>query len=164
MFGNKGQVATEYILLTGFILIIVTLIFTYSFVTNTQNIKISQANTAIDKLANAADLVYALGPDNVKIVQVVFPKDIITLEDLAVCVNGDQDYDIDCSAKGGIRVGAIEMQVSMLGTSTNIRRPIKSEIEIDFPVGESIPITAGVHRVKVYWCDSNIERICLKRA
>lgn len=160
MFGKKGQVATEYIVLTGFILIIVTLGFTYSFVTNTQNIKVSQANTALDKMANAADLVYALGPDNVKYIEIVLPRDISVIQDLVVCGDLDQGHNLDCSGeKGGLKIGAIEMQLSMLGSSTSIRRPIRTEVELDRD-GE-MTILAGRHIMKVYWCE---EKICIERA
>lgn len=164
MFAQKAQVSTEYLLITGFILVIVTIIFTYSFVSSNQNIKASQASNALDRMANAADLVYALGPENTKYIEVAFPRDTIALRDIAICENGDNEHaglgETACYGTGqnGVKAGAIEMQVNMVGGIAAISRSTKAEVELD--VTESIPATEGFYRIKVYWCG---EKICLKR-
>ncbi len=183
MVGKKGQVATEYLIITGFILVIVTVVFVYSFVSNNQNIKTSQANNSLDKLVNKADLVYALGPDNNQFVDITLPWDIQSLRDVTICNNLEQGHNIDCSARGGVKRGAIEMQVSLIGGISTIGRTAKAEIEFDIAYdgrspegcGEGGPACdnpAGTHPkllftsegkqiVKVYWCG---EKICLQRA
>lgn len=185
MTGRKAQVATEYLLITAFVLIAVTIIFTYSYVTNTQSIKVEQASLALDKLTNKADLVYALGPDNNQFVDVTLPRDVISLNDLTICDGGTLDYDADCSATGEtVQRGAIEIKVGLLGGSSALRRPAKGEIELDIfydPDTTKNPelckqkdlietnvcteVDEGTYRVKVYWCDpATSDAICLKRA
>lgn len=156
--GKKGQISSEYLLITGFILVIVTIIFSYSFISNNQNIAISQANTALDKMANAADLVYALGPENTKFIDVVFPVGTELVQDITVCNDTSfQNHDMDCSTHGGVKFGGIKMQVSLLGGRIDITRPVKAEPELD--TGVAFPKTDGVYRLKVYWCG---EKICLQ--
>jgi len=174
MFKAKGQVATEYIMITGFVLVAVTLIFTYSYVTNNQNIKITQANNALDKIVNKADLVYALGPDNNQFVEVTFPRDLAgdKIIDLVVCDDGHQAHyglgEESCVGHDGVSVGALEMQLNLLGGTSLIRRPAKGEIEIDVPPSGYLNSLTydggpneGTYLIKVYWCG---EKICLERA
>jgi hypothetical protein len=170
MFGKKAQIATEYILITGFILIAVTIIFTYSYLSNDQNIRASQANNALDKMVVKADLVYALGPDNNQLVRVTFPRGIVKIQDITVCDGSQQHYDpgeISCGGPENVKAGAIEMQLSLIGGVSILRRPAKAEIELDGfwsqNPAESKDINAveGSHIIKVFWCG---EKICLKRA
>ena len=156
---EKAQVATEYLLITGFILVAVTLIFAYAYISNNQNIKISQASTAFDKMVNAADLVYALGPGNIQYVEVVFPQGIVSIQDITVCENGVQSHNQDCSEEGGADFGAIEMELEFFGGNSTITRGSRAELELDGT--NAIPATTGVHRIKVEWCDDN-SKICLK--
>jgi len=167
MFAEKAQVATEYIIITGFILVIVTTIFAYSYVSNDQSIKISQANNSLDKLVNKADFVYALGPDNNQIVEVTFPMGITLIQDITVCNkdNHQQHYDdseISCQGYDGVKLGAIEMQLNLIAGVSTIRRPAKAEIELDGfeAIDKDIEPVEGTRRIKVFWCG---EKICLKR-
>jgi hypothetical protein len=181
MVGKKGQVATEYLIITAFILIVVTVVFVYSFISNNQNIKINQANNALDKLVNKADLVYALGPDNNQFVDITLPTDVQSLQDVTICNNLEQGHNIDCFARGGVKRGGIEMQFSLTGGVSKIARASKAEIELDIPYDEVcdggaggnecdspvdahpklLVLTEGKQIVKVYWCG---EKICLQRA
>lgn len=166
MFAEKAQVATEYVIITGFILVVVTVIFAYSYVSNDQSIKTSQANNSLDKMVNKADFVYALGPDNNQIADVAFPRGIILIKDITVCQDGyQQHYDagqISCEGHNGVKVGAIEMQLNLVAGISTIRRPAKAEIEIDgfWSFGKDINAVEGVHRIKAFWCG---QKICLKR-
>jgi uncharacterized protein (UPF0333 family) len=173
MIGNKGQVATEYLMITGFILVAVMLIFSYSYISNNQNIRISQANTSIDRLVNAADLVYALGPDNNQFVEIEFPVGTVKLEDITVCTNpsNGQGHNIDCGAEGA-KFGALELTVELIAGNSTVSRGARSDIELDIygdpPVipqspeqDERIAASGGAQKVKVYWCET---KICLKRA
>jgi hypothetical protein len=165
----KAQVATEYLLITGFILAIATVMFTYSFVTNNQNIRVNQANNAIDKLANAADLVYAMGPENVQFPEIILPTDVELIQDIAVCNNGENEHAglgeeaCDGAGQNGVYFGAIEMQVNLVGGTSTLSRPLKAEVELD--TGSSFPTEEGFYRIKVYWCDpASNQKICLEKA
>ena len=175
MFEKKAQVATEYVLITAFILVVATLMFVYSYTTNDQNIRVSQANNALDRMVNKADLVYALGPDNNQFVWATFPRGLDEtngIQDFTVCKNLTQSHNQDCTAHDDVKIGAIEMQISLIGGLSTIKRPAKAEIEMDIfcdfvgPPGndctnDNITPIEGRHRLKVYWCG---EKICLKRA
>ena len=172
MFGKKGQVATEYLLITGFSLVFVTLIFSYSYISNNENIKVSLANTALDKMVNAAGFVYALGPDNNQFVEIEFPVGTIALRDITLCndLGLGQGHNIDCG-ENGAKLGALEATVGLLGGNSIISRGAKASIELDIygdpPVppnpdpDERVTVTSGRQNVKVYWCEN---KICFKRA
>ena len=163
---EKAQVATEYLMITGFILVAITLIFAYAYISNSQNIKISQASTAFDKMINAADIVYALGPGNIQYIEVIFPQGILSIQDITVCENGVQTHNDPCTGSEA-DFGAIEMGMELFGRDTTIIRGSKAELELDetIPTLERIPATAGMHKIKVEWCDSEIDdKICLKSA
>ncbi|MFA4855884.1 MAG: hypothetical protein WC634_04860 [archaeon] len=172
MFGKKGQVATEYLIITGFSLVMVTLIFSYSYISNNENIRVSQANTALDRMVNAADLVYALGPDNNQFVEIEFPVGTIALQDITLCNDPDlgQGHNLDCG-EDGAKLGALEATVELLGGNSIISRGAKANIELDIygdppvppnPVpDERVTATGGRQNVKVYWCGN---KICFKRA
>ena len=157
---EKAQVATEYLMVTGFILMSVTLIFAYAYISNNQNIKISQASISFDKMVNAADLVYALGPGNIQYIGVVFPQDIVAIKDITVCESGAQGYTETCSAPDSVKFGAIEIELKLFGGTTKIIRGSKAELELDTGTNV-IEATPGVHRIKVEWCES---KICLTSA
>jgi len=158
---ENAQVAIEYLLITGFILIAVTLIFAYAYISNNQNIKISQTSTALDKMVNTADLVYALGPGNIKHIEATFPQGIKTIQDINICNDSSiaQGHNQDCGIEG-VKFGAIEMTLELFGGDTIITRGAKAELKLDAGA-DTIPATAGVHRIKVEWCSN---KICLKSA
>lgn len=158
MFGKKGQVSTEYLLITGFILVAVTIIFSYSYISNNENIKVSQANTALDRMVNAADLVYALGPENTQFVEIELPVGTKVIRDITLCNNGTQDHNPDCGIDG-VKLGALEVTVELIGGNSTITGGAKAELELDVP--DPVTATGGRQNVKVYWCES---KICFKRA
>ena len=159
MKNEKAQAATEYLLITGFVLVAVTIIFSYAYISNNQNIKISQTSTALDKMVNAADIVYALGPGNIQYVDVTFPQGILSIKDITVCKDGKQSHNDLCEGSEA-DFAAIEMELEIFGGNTIITRGSKAELELDLGA-DTIPATTGVHRIKVEWCD---DKICLKSA
>ncbi|MEK6942005.1 MAG: hypothetical protein AABW85_04065 [archaeon] len=72
----KGQVALEYLLITGFLLLAAGLIFIYSIITLDQNLNISKADTALSKIAGAVETVSANGPGNKIFVDAQLPNEI----------------------------------------------------------------------------------------
>jgi len=175
MIGKKGQVSTEYMVVTGFILAVVTVIFAYSYVSNSETIKVNQASNALDRMVNKADLVYALGPDNNHFVFVTFPEGVQMIQDVTICANGDNVHygegESSCQGpgQGYVTAGAIEMQLSHLAGVSKISRPARAEIELDVKNAVDLtdifnpPNSSGATRIrlKVYWCG---EKICIARA
>ncbi len=170
MFWKRAQIATEYLIVTGVILVIVSIIFAYSYSTSGENIRLSKAGTVLDKMANKANLVYAFGPDNNQFVEVELPTSIVldSIQDITVCNDGFHTHDnvgennCDLDGRGGADFGAVEMQLELIGGTATVRRPVKAEIEMDFDDVPAyvFPSDQGFYRVKVFWCG---EKICLKR-
>lgn len=77
MFGREmAQVAFEYLLITGFALIVIITIFGYSFFTLVDSARLSTALDSARSLVVAADQVSALGPGNSVVVRVSLPDNV----------------------------------------------------------------------------------------
>jgi hypothetical protein len=74
----KGQIATEYVMIMGFVLVITIPLFYYAMSESNKNIRINQADDAINTLARAADTVYSIGPGTKKYVWVNMPSGVET--------------------------------------------------------------------------------------
>lgn len=169
MFCKRAQIATEYLIITGVILVIVSVIFAYSYSTNDQSIRISMAGSALEKMVNKADLVYAFGPDNNQFVDVQLPRGLVqdSVRDITICSDGynvhDGLLDNKCVSEGhgGVSAGAIELQIGLIGGISTVSRPSKAELELDFEAPYAgFPSGEGFYRVKVFWCG---DKVCLKR-
>ncbi len=73
----KGQVAVEYLLLGGFLLLFVGTFVGYSLNLYYDSVKASALNDSMVSLRDAANKVYSLGKDNVIVVQVNLPDDVV---------------------------------------------------------------------------------------
>jgi len=142
---EKGQIATEYMILTAFILVSVAIIFTFSFVNYTQNIKIGQANEVIAKIANGVDDVYTRGEGNTRFIDVFFPDSLEKISIVHKCVTGrgvSQGSLSECSNPAAdsydyIEFSAIAMEVQLLGGTSRMLRPTKAKIFEDLgEIGE----------------------------
>ena len=65
-FSKRGQVATEYMLLIGFLLAIVGVASAYALFFYIESFKVSEARNTVTLLAETADQVYAWGPGNAR--------------------------------------------------------------------------------------------------
>ncbi|MCX6798476.1 MAG: hypothetical protein NTW59_00030 [Candidatus Diapherotrites archaeon] len=171
---HRGQIATEYLIVTGFILALVTVIFGYSYVNYDQNIKINQANAVLDMLVNKADYVYALGPDNNQFAEVLIPSNVSTVRVTNLCnSDGAQETCVtgaeescDCRTgvdHGGVKRSALEIVADLVGGPTMIGRIAKTPIVLRNDLqGNRFPCTGeqgdplrvycdGKFRIKVYW-------------
>ena len=162
MFGRNAQVATEYIVITGFLLAIITVIFAYSYTNYDQAIKTNAANAVLDALVNKADYVYALGPDNNQLVEVVIPKNVSLIGIKNICKNGDTTAgECDGTGQNGISRSAINLTMIFGNSTATVSRVAKSAISlekdsqgIDFPCkSPAAPgaICDGKFTVKAYW-------------
>ncbi|MBU0456956.1 MAG: hypothetical protein KKD75_02315 [Nanoarchaeota archaeon] len=73
---KKAQVGIEYLVILGAILIILIPLFFYAISKSSENIRISQAEDAVNSLAKAADEVYSLSPGTKKYVWVNIPSGV----------------------------------------------------------------------------------------
>ena len=71
---GRAQVALEYLLLIGLIIVTTVPFFYYSSTTMMQNIKMNEAITAVNKIVETADFLYALGPGSQEEILVKFPR------------------------------------------------------------------------------------------
>ena len=75
--GKKGQSSIEYVLIVGMILVALIPLFVYSINKVNSEIKIHQADDAVNTVANAANIVYSLGSGTKKFVQITIPGGVI---------------------------------------------------------------------------------------
>ena len=82
-FNDHGQVATEYLLLIGFLLAIVGVASAYALFFYNESFKVSEAKNTVTLMAETADQVYAWGPGNALTVSVTVPAGV-----QEICVHG----------------------------------------------------------------------------
>ena len=149
----KGQVATEYLSVTAFVLVVVTVIFAFAYISYDQNIKTTRASDALIKMVSAADEVYLLGQGNSRFVQIYFPMGMQSLEVVNLCGDGTVEA-TDCIGHGGINSSALKMTVSLLGGNAEIIRESRAKLFLtNFPEA-SIAQGAGPFKIRVAWSDS----------
>ncbi len=166
---KKGQIAVEYLILTAFILTAVAILFAFSFLNYSQNIRIAQANEALSKLANAVDDVYLRGEGNNRFVNVYFPDGMSKLEivhkcteagainqgTVSACSGGPEDYDF-------VEFSVIRMKVKLLAGESILARETKAtifenigEMSAQNPNNPNINKYSGSgYTVKVSWNDA----------
>ena len=118
----KAQAAVEYLLLIGFLLVMVIPLFLYASQSTSRNVKVTQADDAIRSLATAAREVYALGEGAKKAVWVTIPGSV---------------QSISLSNK------EITMTFLLEGTSTEVHYPIPG------PMSGTVPTTRGTYHLTV---------------
>ena len=151
MHTKKGQVALEYLSVTIFILVAVTIIFAFAYVNYDQAIKIAKTNDALTTMVSAADEVYSLGRGNTRFIEVSFPSGMTGLDVKHACCRDSPtcatleavDSEADCEgANEEVKFSMIEITLNLLGASSAALRESKaviSENASDFPtVGEAI--------------------------
>lgn len=128
--GEKGQVSTEYLVITAFLLAVIGIIFSYALVTLSENAKLSRVDDAVDTLANAANQVSALGPGNTVYVNVDVPNDIYSAS--------ASNYEI-------------KYVVTVIGGHSDVWERTKNPI-----TPTTLPTTAGLYVIKVEMADENV--------
>ena len=72
---SRAQVATEYLIITGFMLTVVTISFAFAYVSYVQSTTSAQASDALQSIVNGINEVYALGEGNQLLVDIYIPND-----------------------------------------------------------------------------------------
>jgi uncharacterized protein (UPF0333 family) len=73
---KRGQVAFEYMVLIGALLVVLIPLFHYVGYYSSQNIKIDKLDDAVQTIGRSADALYALGPGNRDFVWITLPGSI----------------------------------------------------------------------------------------
>ena len=184
MLWKRAQIAMEYLIITIFLLAIITITFAYSFINYNQNIMITQANNAIDSLINKADYVYSLGPENSQFTWITLPIGTQSVSITHICTTAGQLLPgQDCPVGDPIKFSAINLTISLLGGPATISWPSKSPLEIvsdplpdkPFPCTSDPTFCDGTYKIRVCWNrdategGSNLcsgcsnDKICLKK-
>ncbi len=135
---GRSQVAMEYIILIGVLLILLIPILYYALSSSNESARLNQANDAVVSLAKAADTVYALGPGNRNYVWVNIPS--------------GSEMAIDGANK------LVLIKLSIYGSQSDIYQTTKGTLEAGSIGGTAIqstptPIGKGTYRVKVEYKD-----------
>jgi len=172
MTEKKAQIAMEYLILTGFILIAVALIFGFSFINYNQNIRIAKTNEALSKLSNAVDDIYTRGEGNTRFVKITWPDGMRGISIVHKCLNGNQETNADnCDGSidpyDDVEFSAIALEMQFLNQDTTIMEGTRAKIFEDLE-GMTETTAQGFNQysgntytVKISWTDNGL--IKLKR-
>ena len=129
---KRGQLSTEYLFITGLVLITIIALFYFSIRQSTISVQMNQAEETVFTLSNAANSVYALGPGAKKFVYVTVPggTNTITLTNNEININ----YYINKQ-------------------NTDVFAETKADLT------GSVPISPGTHRLYVKTLDSGTVEI-----
>jgi hypothetical protein len=168
MEGKRAQIAMEYMVLTAFILIAVAVIFSFSFLNYSQNIRVAKSTDALSKIANAVDDVYTRGEGNTRFVKVSFPEGLKTISIVQKCNDGSQGSLADCGGSyGDVDFSAISMEVQFFSGDTVLLEGTRAKISETLLGGmdETNAITGlnayggNNYTVKVSWTDAGLIQI-----
>ncbi len=162
MVGEKAQIALEYFILTAFILVAVSMIFTFSFLNYDQNSTIVIANETISKLSKGVNVIYARGKGNTTFVDINLPNGLESLEIVHKCryPTPEQGTLTECKNSSGgpadygdLNFSIIKMNVRLLGGTSTILRKTNAVIWED--IGEiALSSYAGSnYSVRINWND-----------
>ncbi len=129
---KKAQLSIEFIFITGFVLILLAGIVTYSFRQSSSSIGINEASNAVDSIIAASDNVYALGPGSVKYITVTFPGG---------------------TSNSSVTGRSVLFHVSLFGETTEFHKRSRANL-----TGE-IPSSRGTYVVSAEALDSGLVRL-----
>ncbi len=122
----KGQIATEYIIIVGIVLLALIPIFYYAISESNRSTRINQANYVVNTLASRAESVYALGQGSRDYVYVNIPT-------------GVKSYSLGN--------GTISLSFYSLGDVLAVTKANVTGI---------IPVVAGTYRLSIEMMDNNV--------
>ncbi len=173
--GKKAQVATEYLMLTAFILISVAIIFVFSFINYSQNMRVAKASETLSKLANAVDDVYVSGEGNSRFVNLSLPDGLKELKIVHKCgyPPPNQGSLVECKDKLGVpsisyddvNFSAISITVQLIGGDSEIMRETRAKIlgelgdrdDVD-AIGLNV-YSGSAYSVRVSWTDTGLIKL-----
>ena len=79
-FGQRAQVAFEYLVITGFLLLIAAILFGFSLFSFNENSRVAQAQEAVNRISANADLVASLGEGSRVYFEITVPNGTDSLE------------------------------------------------------------------------------------
>ncbi|MFO8016012.1 MAG: hypothetical protein R6U32_02825 [Candidatus Woesearchaeota archaeon] len=73
---NKGQASMEYLMVVGLVLVVMIPVFYYAVTESGTQVRLNQADDAVNSIAKTADSVYALGPGSRDHVRISVPAGV----------------------------------------------------------------------------------------
>lgn len=175
MEGKKAQIAMEYLILTGFILVAVALIFSFSFINYNQNIRVAKTGEALAKLANAVDDVYTRGEGNTRFVKITWPDGMKKISIVHKCVEGrgvnqgtlSQCSNPDSDSYDFVEFSAIVLEVQLLSQDTTVMEGTRAKIFENLVIGGMDVTTpqgfnqysGSTYIVKVSWTGTGLIKL-----
>ncbi len=89
---KKAQVSTEYLVLVGFLLVLITVLSSYALFSYSETNKTTQANNALIKLKNSAENIYAFGPGNKDVVKIFLPQGTTNSDVSGILISFDVNF------------------------------------------------------------------------
>jgi len=120
--GKRGQVAVEYMMLIGVLLILVAFLSGYAFFVYNESIASNQFQSSVKNLADTINNVYYLGNGNSMAFDFVIPSNVISIE---------------------------FQNIRILTHVDSFGGDIEDSVFVDTNVTGSIPIIIGTHKVLV---------------
>ncbi|MBN1940837.1 MAG: hypothetical protein JW772_01500 [Candidatus Diapherotrites archaeon] len=184
---RKAQVSVEYLMVTSVMLTIIVIIFGVAVVTSGENIKSRQTSESLETLTQTADLVYALGNENVIYTEIIWPSDVSNISIIYNCLtgtdvtgcSGGQGAVCNCAGNPGdecvqtgpgthsvdcVENSAIVVDTKFFGAPTQLIYPTRSKLEINKETDDfchSIFRVNNVsYRVKVSWGSNGAVQLC----
>lgn len=170
MPGHRAQIALEYLILTGFILVVVSIIFAFSFISYSQNIRMAKATEAVAKISNAVDDVYTRGPGNSRFVEITLPDGLENVFAEHKCIEGSATNQgtiaeckagctapCSCTSYDCVQFSAVAMEVQLFGTNSVLMEQTKAKIYMDIEMsllnadGTLNKYSGSLYSVKVSW-------------
>ncbi|MFH1545645.1 MAG: hypothetical protein ABIE23_06200 [archaeon] len=128
----NGQVSLEYLMVVGFFLVVIGVVFIYSYSSSSDTFTLDKIDNSLSAIKNGVNQVYALGPGNQIKVDIDLPYNILDHE---------------------LTGRSIAFVLQRAGGTTDIVAYTDAEV-----VGE-LPITAGRHTVVIKMLESGVVRI-----
>lgn len=179
---KRAQIAVEYLMLTGFIMVAVAIIFTFAFLNYGQNIRIAKASEAMAKIENAVNDVYARGQGNNSFIQLSLPEGMTDLRVMHKCIEESsstqgslEQCETGCTGEGYdcIEFSAIVMTLNLTGGESTLLRETRAKIYADTATsslgemsekddsGNYNKYAGSLYTAKVSWLDG--EKIAIEK-
>ncbi|MBI4154810.1 class III signal peptide-containing protein [Candidatus Woesearchaeota archaeon] len=134
---KRGQASVEYLILVGIMLALLIPLFYYSLTEISNNLRISQAENAVNLIAGKIDNIYTLGQGNRETVKIIIPKGTVSL--------------------GVIQNKSIELKLLIFGNQTEIFKNTKANNIIG-----NFPTESGIYLLQIEGLDNGDVKVYVK--